>query len=61
MKPYCTISAVIFGVIAALHCVRALQGWTFVIGPFDVPIWLSGVGAVVAAALSATGLRLSRR
>ena len=61
MKQYCLISAVIFGVVAVLHLLRVVNGWSFVIGPLDVPTWLSGGGAVVAAALCVTGLRLARR
>ncbi len=60
MKHYCGFSAFIFGAVAALHLVRAVQGWNFTIGPLDVPVWLSGIGAVVGAVLSLTGIRLSR-
>jgi hypothetical protein len=61
MKQYCSISALIFGVVGVLHLVRVVKGWSFVIGPLDVPIWLSGVGGIVAFALCVTGFTLARR
>jgi hypothetical protein len=59
MKQYCRLSAFFFGVVSCLHFVRLVQGWNFTIGPLDLPVWLSGVGVVVAAVLSATGMRLA--
>jgi hypothetical protein len=61
VKSYCTISAVVFGIVGVVHLVRVVQGWAFTIGPIDLPVWVSGAGAVVALALCVAGLNLSKR
>ena len=49
---YLTISATAFAVVAIAHVVRALEQWSIVIGPWQVPIALSWIAAVAAAGLS---------
>lgn len=61
MKQYCTLSATLFAVVSVLHLVRAVEQWTFQLGPYSLPIWLSAVGGVVAAGLSLWGFRLARK
>ena len=61
MKQYCTLSAALFGLVAVLHLVRAVEQWTFQLGPYSLPIWLSVVGGVVAASLCVWGFRLARK
>ena len=46
------LAAVIFGVIALLHLMRAVFGWDLRIGGWHVPVWLSYIAAVVAGYLS---------
>ena len=46
---YLTISATAFAVVAVAHVVRALEQWTIVIGPWQVPIAMSWVGAIATA------------
>jgi 4-hydroxybenzoate polyprenyltransferase len=53
-------SAVIFGIVALVHVVRLFTGFTVVIGTWGVPLWVSGVAAVVAGALAVWLFRLSR-
>ena len=60
-KTYFAVSAIIFGLVAALHLVRAIKGLSFEIGTFVVPIWVSWVGAIVAAVLCAFGVRLASK
>lgn len=56
-KTFLAVTGVIFLVIAVLHLLRAVLGWSAVIGSFEVPIWLSWVAAVVAAYLAYSALR----
>lgn len=42
-RTYVVISGVIFGLVAVIHLLRAVNGWTFELGPVSVP-----VGAVLA-------------
>ena len=46
------ISAVVFGIIALLHLIRAIFGWPASIGTFNVPVYLSYIFFVVAGYLA---------
>jgi hypothetical protein len=61
LKSYLTLSALIFAVVALAHLTRALAAWTIVIGPWTVPVALSWVGAIAAAALSGWAFFLARK
>jgi hypothetical protein len=61
LKSYLTLSAVVFAIVALAHLTRAIAGWTIVIGPWTVPVALSWIGAVAAAALSGWAFSLARR
>lgn len=51
LKTTLWINTVIFSVIGLLHLVRMLLQWPAQIGSWNVPLWLSGVGVIVAAVL----------
>ena len=55
---YLVVSAIIFGLVAAIHLVRALNSWSFVIGPITIPILASWVGFILTAALCLWAVRL---
>jgi hypothetical protein len=59
VKNYLYVSAAIFGIVALVHMVRALSGWTFQIGPMEVPVVASWVGFVITGALAAWAVRLA--
>lgn len=40
------LAAVIFGIIALLHLLRAILSWPARIANFDVPLWLSYIVVV---------------
>jgi hypothetical protein len=60
-KTFAAIAAAIFGLVALLHLLRLVMGWSIVIEAWTVPMWLSWVGLVVAGALSYFGARFARR
>ena len=60
-KMFATIAAVIFALVALLHLVRLVMGWSIVIDSWTVPMWVSWVGLVVAGGLSYYGARLAMR
>jgi len=60
-RTYCTVSAVVFAVVAVAHLVRAVQGMPVVIGTWQTPTAISWLAVVVAGALSLWGFRLSAR
>ena len=61
MRAYLIVTRTLFAVIALFHLTRMLTHWSAVIGGWDAPLWVSGLGFVVAGALSVWGAQLSRR
>ena len=60
-RTYLWFSGTIFGVVAALHVLRLVNGWPFQVGPFILPVVLSWAGVAVAAGLCLWAFRLSAR
>jgi hypothetical protein len=60
-KRFNMLAGVIFAAVALLHALRILMGWPVVIGGWMVPIWVSGIGLVVAGGLSYFAISLVRR
>jgi len=55
---YLIISGLIFGVVSIIHLVRAVNEWTFVIGPMTLPVAVSWLGFLVTATLGVWAFRL---
>ncbi|CAN7670560.1 hypothetical protein LJR231_005333 [Phyllobacterium sp. LjRoot231] len=60
-KTFSILAAAIFGVVAVLHLVRILIGWSIVVDGWTVPMWVSWVGLIIAGALSYYGAKLAMR
>jgi len=60
-KTFATIAAVIFALVALLHLLRLVMGWSVVIDSWTVPMWVTWVGLVVAGGLTYYGTRLAMR
>ena len=60
-KTFSVTAGVIFALVALVHLLRIYMGWPVVIGNWEVPMWLSWVGLIVAGGLSYFGLRLATR
>jgi len=58
-RTYCTVSAVVFAVVAIAHLVRAVQGMPVVVGSWQAPTAISWLAVVVAGGLALWGFRLS--
>jgi hypothetical protein len=61
MSAYLLVSRALFAIVALLHLTRMLAHWPAVVGGWAVPLWVSGLGFVVAGALSVWGAQVSRR
>jgi len=61
MRPVPTVAAVVFGLIALLQLLRLVGRWEVTLNGAVVPIWLSGIAFVVAAALAVLLWRDARR
>lgn len=55
-RTYTRLTGVIFLLIAVLHLLRILYGWTAAIDGWVVPLWLSWVALIIAAYLAWWGL-----
>jgi len=60
-KSYCAATGIVFLVIAFLHLLRIIFGWSPVVEGWAVPMWLSWVALLVAGWLGYEGLRLAMK
>ena len=61
MKPFTTIAAAIFAVVAFVPVLRLFSGWEVTVSGMAVPMWASVVGLVIAAGLAVMLLREARK
>ena len=54
---YAVVSGAVFGVVAVLQAVRALNQWPVNVGSFEIPVWASWIAVVVAGGLCAWAFR----
>jgi hypothetical protein len=52
-RPFTSLAAIIFAVIAFVHLLRLIYGWAVTIVGADVPTWTSVLGLVIAGVLAA--------
>ena len=57
---YNTLTALIFSIVALAHLLRAIFGWQVQIGGVEIPLWVSWLALIVAAALAWFGFRQNR-
>ncbi|HOO90500.1 MAG TPA: hypothetical protein PLA74_06720 [Syntrophales bacterium] len=56
---YLLISGVIFGLVAIMHLLRIINAWSFQMGPFHIPMWMSYGGIIIPAVLCVWAFSLS--
>jgi hypothetical protein len=61
MKPFTTLAAALFGLIALAHLYRLVRGFEVVVGGTVIPQWLSIVGLVIGAGMALMLWREARR
>ena len=61
IRPFYTLAAVIFALIALLQLIRIAMGWSITSNGVDVPFWASWIAIAVAGALSFVGFRTVHR
>jgi hypothetical protein len=52
-RPFTSLAAIIFAVIALVHLLRLIYGWAVTIVGADVPSWISVLGLFIAGGLAA--------
>jgi hypothetical protein len=60
MKPFTTLTCLLLALIAVLQLTRLLLGWEITINGYALPLWPSGVAALIAGGLSLLVWRESR-
>ncbi len=58
-RAYLLVTAVIFSLIALLHLVRIIFGWSVMLASWSMPMWLSWVALIVTGALAYFGFSLA--
>jgi hypothetical protein len=57
---YLKISATVFLIVAIVHLLRIILGWSAEIGGWNVPFWVSWLGVFVSGALAYFGFTQKR-
>lgn len=60
VKPFTTIAVIAFSVICLVHILRIIFGWEIAIDRMVIPIWASGVGALLSGLLAVMVWKESR-
>ena len=60
-KAYLIVSTIIFAVVAVMHLLRLVLGWSVVLGMTSIPLWVSLLAVLVSASIAIWGLMLVRR
>lgn len=58
-KTYCTVSGVLFALVALAHLLRIVGGISIQVDDYAVPMLFSWIGFIVPAGLAAWAFRLS--
>lgn len=61
IRTYVAVSGTVFGIVAVLHLLRVVNGWTVVVGPWSAPMEVSWFGAIFPAVLCVWAFRLASR
>lgn len=59
-QAFIRVAGVIFAIVALLHGLRLVLGWSAVIGTWAVPVWVSWLALAASGYLAITALRLGR-
>ena len=60
-KDFVIVSTIIFALVAVMHLIRLVLGWSMVLGMTSVPFWASLLVLLISASLAIWGFSLVRR
>jgi len=58
-KTFFLTAAIIFGIVAVLHLIRAINGLPLIVGSWSAPTWLSWIAFIIAGFMSYWGFNLA--
>ena len=61
MYKYIVVSGTVFGVVAVLQALRALNHWPVHIGSIEIPVWASWIAMIIAGSLCVWAFRSKGR
>jgi hypothetical protein len=61
MKPFTTVAAVVFSLIAVVHLLRLFFHWQVTVNGAIVPIWISVPGFIITGVLAIMLLREAKK
>ena len=59
-KEYIAFTGFIFAIVFLIHLWRLIYSVPVTIGEFDIPVWVSGLGVILAGFLAWKALKLNR-
>lgn len=60
MKPFTLAAIAVLSLVAILQLTRLVLGWEVSVNGFIIPVWVSGLGVVIAGGLAVMLWRESR-
>ena len=60
-RTYVAVSGIVFAIVAVLHLIRVVNGWSVEVGPWSAPMEVSWFGTIFPAVLSVWAFRLASR
>jgi hypothetical protein len=60
-KAYLIVSTIIFSLVAVMHLLRLVLGWSVMLGMTSIPLWVSLLAVLVSASVAIWGMSLVRR
>lgn len=58
-RGYLAVSGTLFGLVAVLHLLRVINGWSVVVGPWSAPMAVSWLGTIIPTVLCVWAIRLA--
>jgi hypothetical protein len=61
MRRYALVSGIVFALITGVQVLRFLRQWPVRVASVDIPVWVSGIAALVAGSLAFWAFRTAAR
>lgn len=61
MRRYVLVSGAFLGLLTCVQLLRIVMQWPVRVATIDVPVWTSGIAALIAGSLAVWAFRVARR
>ena len=59
MRRYVLVSGIVFALLTCVQMLRVMRQWPVRVAGVDVPLWASGIAALIAGALTFWAFRIA--